>query len=106
MNISSLNSLNPSQLYQNTQDSQNAPQVQRARQNNSPQTQSRVKISPRARELQQQATTQRQEALKVEKQPDRKTTAQVRGSSERNNQIRQAETAAGNANGHAINLVA
>lgn len=106
MNISSINSLSPSQLYQNTQDSQNAPQVQRTRQNNSPQTQSRVKISPQARELQQQAATQKQEALKVEKQPDREQTTQVRGTSERNNQIRQAETAAGNAKGHAINLVA
>ncbi len=106
MNISSLNSLNPSQLYQNTQDNQNTAQVQRTRQNDSTQAQSRVNISARARELQQQATAQRQEPLKVEQQPDREITAQTKGTAERNNQIRQAETAAGNASGHAVNLVA
>jgi hypothetical protein len=105
MNVNSLNSLNPSQLYQNTADSQNAPQAQRAQKNDAPQTQSRVEISRQARQLQQQAAAQRQEALKAEQKSEPKATAQARGSAERN-QIRQAETAAGNAKGHAVNLIA
>ncbi len=105
MNINSLNSLNPNQLYQNVENSQNAPQAQRTQKNNAPQSQSRVEISTRARQLQQQATTQKREDLKAEQKPEPGTTAQARGSAERN-QIRQAETAAGNAKGQAINLVA
>ncbi|HFQ80898.1 MAG TPA: hypothetical protein ENK33_05935 [Desulfobacterales bacterium] len=105
MNINSLNSLNPSQLYQNTADSQNAPQAQRTQKNTAPRAQSRVEISRQARQLQQQAATQRREEIKAEQKPEPGTTAQARGSAERN-QVRQAETAAGSAKGQAINLVA
>ncbi len=105
MNINSLNSLNPSQLYQNTENNQNAPQAQRTQKNNAPQARSRIEISTRARQLQQQTALQRQENLKAEQKPEPGTTAQARGSAERN-QVRQAETAAGNAKGQAINLVA
>ncbi|MFW8601193.1 hypothetical protein ACOHYD_06895 [Desulfobacterota bacterium M19] len=105
MNINSLNSLNPNQLYQNTADNQNIPQTQKIQKNNAPHSQSRVEISTQARQLQQQAATQRREVLKAEQKPEPAATAQTRGSVERN-QIRQAETAAGSAKGQAINLIA
>lgn len=99
MNINSLNSQIPAQLYQNNQTETTRSPQQNANQEVALDAGAKVNISQRARELQTQKLQDRQEAAEAETTADNEQTEQT------SNAGNQPQAAAGGAR-NSINVVA
>ena len=108
MNVNSINSQNPAQLYQNNQtETTHGPQQNTTQSTTLNANSTRVDISQRARELQTQSLQGRQEAGEAERTADNERTEQAQSTTNRQeiqNAGNQAQTTAGTRN--PINLVA